>query len=72
MTALETRLLACLREYRRLDNQGVKDNREVSACHMEADTLLEMEPVLDDRSQRYDAPHRVEHRALVNSLFRRR
>lgn len=71
MTALEIRLLACLREYRRLDNQTVKNNREVRACHLEADALLELEPASDDRSQRYDAPHRVEHHALVDSMFRR-
>ena len=70
MTELEIKLLACLREARRLGNQTCSDVREVAAQHRKADRLLELQPELDDDAQRYDAPHRVEHRAFVNHLFR--
>ena len=71
LSPLEIELLACLREYRRLDNQGCTDVRESSACHIEADRLLAIQPELDAPEEHYDAPNRVEHRRFVDSLFSR-
>lgn len=65
----EERLFACLREFRRLSNLTVRDASEMAACHREADALLRLDPALDDVRERYDAPHRVKHRAFVRSLF---
>ena len=70
MTDLEFRLLAALRQYRRLGNQTISDAHEVAACHREADELLRLEPEKDNPVERYDAPHRVEHRRFVNRMFR--
>lgn len=69
-TPLEIKLMASLREARRLNNLGVVDVRESSAWHYGADDLLRLDPDNDDPEQRYDAPHRVKHRKFVNSLFR--
>lgn len=71
LSPLEIELLAALREYRRLGNQGCTDVRESSACHIEADRLLTIQPELDAPGEHYDAPNRVEHRRFVNSLFSR-
>lgn len=72
LTPLEIELLACLREYRRLENQGVRDVRETDACHVEADRLLRLQPDLDTPEEHYDAPNRVDHRRFVDSLVSRR
>jgi len=69
MTDLEIRLLACVREFRRLENQVVRNDDEVAANLLEADKLSELAPETDDRNERYDAPQRKAHRIFVNSLF---
>ncbi|MEG1040564.1 MAG: hypothetical protein RSE94_11685 [Pseudomonas sp.] len=69
LTPLESRLLAALREQRRLGNQTVKESREVASAHREMDELLKLEPYLDEPKARYDAPHRKEHREFVNRMF---
>lgn len=69
---IEQRLLACLREYRRLSNQAVVDSREAEAVHRESDLLLSLDPAGDDPAQRFDSPAFTEHRALVERLLHRR
>lgn len=71
MTELELKLLACLRTARRLQNQGVREMRDVANWHRTADRLLALQVDVDDfdQDQRYDAPHRVEHRKFVDRLF---
>jgi hypothetical protein len=71
MSELELQLLAALRNFRRLNNQTVVNVFDAARAHIEADRLLAVQPELDDRRERYDAPHRVEHRAFVNRMFRR-
>lgn len=69
MTPSVHELLACIREYRRLSNQTVKDVREVDALHKEADRLLKSDPERDDPLDRYDAPWLVEYRNRIAALF---
>ena len=69
-TPLEIKLMASLREARRLNNLGVVDVREIRTWHYGADDLLRLDPDNDDPEQRYDAPHRVKHRKFVAGLSR--
>ncbi len=70
-TTLEFRLLNCLREARRVNCRGFM-NEENDAWHRSADTLLALQPDVDDVTQRFNDPARQEHRQFVSSLFRRR
>lgn len=69
MTDLELQLLNCLREARRLANKTCRGVREVNAWHRQADQFLAMQPEFDDQDERLNAPHRVQHRKFVDSLF---
>ncbi len=69
MSPLEIELLACIREYRRLNNQTVVNVIEKNAVHLRADALLRNQPELDDPNERFDAPFRIEHREFIDSLF---
>ena len=69
--SLEKRMLACLREFRRLGNLTVTNMREVEKCRREADAILALDPEYDNPNDRYNSPANVEHRAFVNRLFRR-
>jgi len=70
-TSLEKRMLAALREFRRLGNSTVNDAREVAKCWLEADALLALDPENDNPDDRYNSPANVEHRAFVDRMFRR-
>lgn len=71
LNELEKELLAVIREYRRVGNMTVRTTNEVDRLHKNADRLLKLEPDLDDERQRWNAHHRVEHRAFVDRLFDR-
>lgn len=64
-------LAECLAEFRRLGNMTVVDSRERAKCHRMADQLLTLFPKLDNPDERYNAPHRVEHRQFVSRMFER-
>jgi hypothetical protein len=63
-------LVRLLREARRLDNLTVRAASEVASWRVELDEVLAQYPN-DDKQERYGAPSRVEHRRLVDDLFRR-
>lgn len=66
----EEMLVACLRDFRRLMNETVRDTREVARVHRMADRLLATDDGQDDPDAQYDAPHRVEHRRFVERVLR--
>jgi hypothetical protein len=64
-------LIRLLLEARKLANQTVKDSNVVTSWHRRTDKAL-TGCSGDDPAERYDAPARIKHRILVDSLFSRR
>lgn len=61
--------LVLLKWARELNNQTVRDAREVDEWHRRVDALMKENPMLDDEKERFGYPPRVEQRRFVEEMF---